>query len=396
MDLSKKLKRIQPSATLAITAQAKALKAKGENVISFSAGEPDFDTPDFVKQAAKDALDKGMTKYTDAAGTPVLRRAIAARYKSFYGLDYTEDQIVVSNGAKHSLTNTFQAILNPGEEVIIPSPFWLSYPVIVEMADGIPVFVEADEAANFKVSAAQIEAAISDKTKAIIINSPSNPCGSVYTFEEMKAIAEVCKKHQIFIVSDEIYDELVYEGEPVSPAQVDEETKALTIVVNGMSKAYAMTGWRIGYIACDAAIAKTVKAFQSHTTSNPNTMAQHASAVALTTENTSVAEMKKAFDARRETLVSLINATDLLSCHTPSGAFYLLMNITKTFGKSLNGETINSSLDFARILLDSKKVAVVPGSAFGAEGFVRMSYADSIANITEGIQRIDAFTHELV
>ncbi len=395
MELSKKLKKIQPSATLAITAQAKALKAKGENVISFSAGEPDFDTPDFVKQAAKEALDAGMTKYTDAAGMPGLRRAIAARYKSFYGLEYAEDQIVVSNGAKHSLTNVFQAILNPGDEVIIPSPYWLSYPVIVEMADGVPVFVEANEADNFKVSAGQIEAAVTEKTKALIINSPSNPCGSVYTLDELKAIAEVCKKHQIFIVSDEIYDELVYEGVPASPAQADAETKALTIVVNGMSKAYAMTGWRIGYIACDAAIAKIVKAFQSHTTSNPNTMAQYASEKALTTENTTVAEMKQAFDKRRQALVDLINKIDMLSCHTPSGAFYLLMNITKTFGKSYNGETITSSLDFARILLDSKKVAVVPGSAFGAEGFVRMSYADSIANITEGIKRIDTFTHEL-
>ena len=396
MDLSKKLQTIKPSATLQITAMAKALKAQGKDVISFGAGEPDFDTPKFIKDAAKEALDKGLTKYTDASGTVELRQAICDRYKSEYGLAYSPDQVVVSNGAKHSLTNVFQAILNPGDEVIVPSPFWVSYPVMIEMADGVPVMVEATEEQAFKITAESIEKAITPKTKALIINSPSNPCGSVYTKDELKEIADVCKKNELFIVSDEIYDELTYEGKPVSIATIDSDTKDITIVVNGLSKSYAMTGWRIGYIACDAKIAKTIKAFQSHTTSNPNTMAQYASVVALTSLKTQLLEMKELFDQRRKILHEMINKTALLSCHLPKGAFYIMMNITKVFGKKYNGEAINNSIDFAKKLLEAKAVAVVPGSAFGAEGFVRLSYADSIENISEGVRRIDKFTKELV
>jgi len=395
MDLSRKLQTIKPSATLQITAMAKAMKSKGEDVISFGAGEPDFDTPEFIKEAAKNALDMGLTKYTDASGTVGLRAAVVERLKKEYDLDYTTDQIVVSNGAKHSLTNVFQAIIDPGDEVIIPSPFWVSYPVMVNMADGVPVYVEATEEAEFKISAEDIEKAVTPKTKAIIINSPSNPCGSVYSREELSKIAEVCKKHEIFIVSDEIYDELTYEGKPESIATIDQDTKDITIMVNGLSKSYAMTGWRIGYIACDAKIAKIVKAFQSHTTSNPNAVAQHASMIALKSDKKELLEMKKKFDERRKKLYELINGTDMLSCHMPKGAFYIMMNITKTFGKAHNGERVENSVDFATVLLQAKKVAVVPGSAFGAEGFVRLSYADSIENITEGIKRIEEFTKEL-
>ncbi len=396
MDLSTKLQTIQPSATLKITAMAKTLKAEGKDVISFGAGEPDFDTPEFIKDAAKEALDKGLTKYTDAAGTPDLKNAICARLKKEYDLDYVADQVVVSNGAKHSLTNVFQAILNVGDEVIIPSPFWVSYPVMVSMADGVPVMVEATEEEDFKITAQNIEKAITPKTKALIMNSPSNPCGSVYTRQELAEIAEVCKKHEIFIVSDEIYDELTYEGEPVSIACIDSDTKDITIIVNGLSKSFAMTGWRIGYIACDLKIAKIIKSFQSHTTSNPNTMAQYASVVALTSMKTQLLEMKEMFDERRKILHEMINKTKLMSCHLPKGAFYIMVNISKTFGMKFNGKEIKNSIDFAGMLLESKLVAVVPGSAFGAEGFVRLSYADSIENISEGVRRMDKFTKELV
>ena len=260
MELSRKLLAIKPSATMAITAAAKAMKAAGENVVGFGAGEPDFDTPEFIKAAAKVALDKGLTKYTDAAGTPELREAICKRYKDEYGLDYTRNQVVVSNGAKRTLTNIFQATLNPGDEVIIPAPYWVIYPVMIEMADGVPVYVEASEDDDFLDSAEKIEAAISEKTKAVIINSPSNPSGAIYSKAALTAIAEICKKHGIFIVSDEIYDELTYEGEHVSIAMVDEETKALTLLVNGLSKTYSMTGWRVGYVLCDEKIAKVMKA----------------------------------------------------------------------------------------------------------------------------------------
>jgi aspartate aminotransferase len=395
MDLSKKLQTIKPSATLQITAMAKALKAEGKDVISFGAGEPDFDTPDFIKDAAKAALDMGLTKYTDAAGTVMLRAAVAQRLKKEYGLQYNQDQIVVSNGAKHSLTNVFQAIIDPGDEVIIPSPYWLSYPVMVRMADGVAVFVKATEEAEFKITAKDIEKAITDKTKAIILNSPSNPCGSVYTKEELKAIAKVCKENEVFIVSDEIYDELCYDSKPTSIATLDQDTKDITILVNGVSKSYAMTGWRIGYIACDAKIAKIVKAYQSHTASNPNSMAQHASTIALKSDKKELLEMKAQFDNRRKKLHELINNTDMLSCHLPKGAFYIMVNIKKAFGKSFESKKIETSVDFATMLLQSKLVAVVPGSAFGAEGYVRLSYADSIENITEGVKRIEAFTKEL-
>ncbi|MEX1308235.1 MAG: pyridoxal phosphate-dependent aminotransferase, partial [Eubacteriales bacterium] len=286
-------------------------------------------------------------------------------------------------------------ILNPGDEVIIPAPYWVSYPVMVQMADGVPVHVEASEDEDFIISAEKIEAAISEKTKAIIINSPSNPSGAVYSMDDLKAIAEVCKKHNIMIVSDEIYDELTYEGEHASIAAVDEQTKALTLLVNGLSKSYSMTGWRVGYVACDKEIAKVIKAYQSHTASNPNTMAQYASVAALNSDGSDIMTMKRAFDERRKRLHLLINDVDGLSCHMPKGAFYIMMNISKTFGKSYEGKKITSSLDFSKLLLEGEKVAVVPGSAFGADEFVRLSYAVSMANIDEGIRRITAFVKAL-
>lgn len=395
MDLSRKLLTIKPSATIVITAAAKAMKAAGEDVVGFGAGEPDFDTPEFIKNAAKEALDKGLTKYTDAAGTLELREAIAKRYRDKYGLSYTAAQIVVSNGAKHTLTNIFQAILNPGDEVIIPSPYWVSYPVMVQMADGVPVYVEADEDEDFIVRPEKIEAAVSEKTKAIIINSPSNPSGAVYGKEHLKAIAEICKKRNILIVSDEVYDELTYEDGHVSIAAVDEETKALTLLVNGFSKTYSMTGWRLGYVACDEKIAKVIKAYQSHTASNPNTMAQYAGVAALKSDGKDTQMMKRAFDERRKRLHLLINDIDGLSCHMPKGAFYIMMNISKTFGRSYKGKKIASSLDFSQLLLEGEKVAVVPGSAFGADEFVRLSYAISMESIDEGLRRIKAFVEAM-
>ncbi|MBM7581455.1 aspartate aminotransferase [Caldicoprobacter guelmensis] len=396
MRLSVKGSSISESLTLAIDAKAKKMKSEGMDVVGFGAGEPDFDTPSFIREAAKEALDRGMTRYTPVAGIAQLKEAICRKFKEDNGLDYKPNQIIVSNGAKHSLYNAFQAILNPGDEVIIPSPYWLSYPELVKLSDGVPVFVETREEDDFKLRPEDFKKAITSKTKALVLNSPNNPCGCVYDRNELEAIAEIAVENQIFVVSDEVYEAMVYDGaQHISIASLGPEIKDLTIVVNGVSKTYAMTGWRIGYAAAHEDVVKIMSNVQSHTTSNPNSIAQYASLAALTGPKDEVKAMVAEFDKRRRFMVERINSIPGLSCRTPKGAFYVMMNISEVIGKTYKGRRIEGSLSFADALLDAQMVAVVPGIAFGADNFVRLSYAVSLDNIKKGLDRIEAFIKEL-
>lgn len=388
-NLSKKNGAISPSVTLAITAKAKKMKADGIDIVSFGAGEPDFKTPDHIRNAAIKVIEEGAIGYTASAGLPDLKEAICEKLKEDNQLEYLPENIVVSNGAKHSIYNALQVICNPGDEVIIPVPFWVSYPEMVKMADAKPVFVETLEENGFKYTPEKLLAAINDKTKAIFLNSPSNPTGTVYTEEEIKAIAEIAVKNNIYIISDEIYEKLVYDGKHISIASLGDDIKKLTIVINGMSKAYAMTGWRIGYLAADKEITKIITNIQSHATSNPNTVAQYASIEALRGDQEPIEKMIKAFDERRKYMADRINSIENLSCRMPEGAFYVMVNISKLIGKNIGGHDINSSMDFAEYLLDSAKVAVIPGSGFGTDNYIRLSYATSLDNIKEGLNRIE-------
>ena len=393
MVLSKKATNVSPSMTLKISAMANKMRSEGRDVIGFGAGEPDFDTPAYIKDAAKQALDLGLTKYTPASGMPELKAAVAKRLRGKYGLEYAAGDIVVSNGAKQSLFNICAAILNPGDEVLIPVPYWVTYPELVRMSDGVPVFLETD--GTFKVTAEAVKAAITDKTKAIILNTPSNPCGAVYTEQELRAIADVALEAGIFVISDEIYDELIYEGEHTSIASLGDDIKDVTIIVNGMSKTYAMTGWRIGYTASNGEIAKVMGAYQSHASSNPNSIAQYASIAGLNGPQDDVSAMKAAFNKRRLILCDLINSTDGLSCSVPKGAFYVMMNISALKGKAFDGTPIGDSMAFAELLLKNTLTAVVPGVAFGADDYVRMSYATKEDNIVKGMARIKEFVQSL-
>lgn len=390
MRLSEKAHRISPSLTLEITAKANKMRSSGIDIIGFGAGEPDFDTPDYIKRAAIEAIEKGYTKYTPASGIVELKEAIINKLKNDNNLSYDTSQIVVSNGAKHSIYNTLCAILNPGDEVLIPSPYWLSYPEMVRLADGIPIFVETSEHNNFKVTVEQLEEAISDRTKAIIINSPNNPTGAVYNEAELKNIAALAVKHNIFIISDEIYEKLIYDGRHISIASFNNEIKNLTIIINGMSKAYSMTGWRIGYSASNKEIAKLISNVQSHTTSNPNTIAQYASIKALSTGNDIIDNMVSEFKKRRDYMIKRINNIKGLKCIKPQGAFYVLVNISRYIGMDIGGKLINGSVDFADFVLEKAKVAVIPCLPFGNDNYIRLSYATSIQNIEEGLNRIES------
>lgn len=389
--LSQKAMGISPSATLAIDAKFKEMKANGEDVVGFGAGEPDFDTPQHIKDAAIRAIMDNKTRYTPAAGTVELRKAVAKKFKEENGLDYKYTNIVISNGAKHSLVNTFMAICNPGDEVIIPSPFWVSYPEMVKIADGVPIIVNATEENNFKVTAEQLRSAVTDKTKAIIINSPSNPTGMVYTKEELEAIAALAVEKNIYVISDEIYEHLIYEGEHVSIASLGDKIKDLTIVINGVSKTYAMTGWRIGFAAANDKIAKIMGNIQSHATSNPNSVAQAAAVAALEGGMDEVLRMKRHFEKRRNFMAEMINEMDDVSCLVPHGAFYIMMSIKKLIGKEMYGRRIENADDFAELFLEKAKVAVVPCTGFGAPEYVRWSYATNMDNIVEGIERLKKF-----
>ena len=392
MNLSRKGLSISPSATLAIDSKAKKLKAEGIDVVGFGAGEPDFDTPVHIKQAAIAAIEAGFTKYTPASGTMTLKEAICAKFKKDNDLDYAPANIVISNGAKHSLVNVFQAICNPGDEVIIPAPFWVSYPEMVKLADGVPVIVYTTEEQGFKFTVDQIRQAVTAKTKAIVLNSPSNPTGMVYTREELAELADLAVEKGFYVVSDEIYEKLIYDGKThVSIASINEKIKAQTIIVNGVSKTYAMTGWRIGYTASAPEIAKIMSNVQSHATSNPNSIAQKAAEAAISGPQDMVATMVEAFVSRRDYMVKRINSMPGLSCVKPNGAFYVMMNISQLMGKELAGRKIQSSDDFADVLLEKANVALVPGSGFGIDTHVRLSYATSQENITKGLDRIEQF-----
>ena len=372
------------------------MKQKGIDVVGFGAGEPDFDTPEHIRKAAKDALDLGKTRYTPAAGMPELRQAICDKLKRDNGLDYVPQQIVVSNGAKHSLFNSFQALLEEGDEVIVPGPYWVSYPEIVRMAGGVPVIVEGREENNFKPTIDDFRAAVTDKTRAVVINSPNNPNGFVFTREELQAIGDLAIEKDLSIVSDEIYEFLVYDGaEHISVASLSPEIKERTIVINGMSKAYAMTGWRIGYTASPLNAAKAMTNFQSHSTSCPNSIAQYAALTALSGPDDQLKSMVAEFDRRRRRIVELINEIPGLSCKPPKGAFYVMMNIGGVFGKRYNGAPIVDSMSFTQLLLDNSHVAVVPGAGFGADAYVRLSYATSMENIEKGLARIKEFVGKL-
>ena len=394
--ISKLASSIAPSSTLAITAKANALIAEGMDVIGFGAGEPDFDTPDYIKKAAIQAIEEGFTKYTPATGTVSLRKAICKKLKKDNDVVYTPNQIVVSNGAKHSLVNTFMALLNPGDEVLIPTPYWLSYPEMVKMAHGQPKAIETTSAQNFKLTPERFEASITDKTRAIIINSPSNPTGVVYTREELLALSEVALKHDLWIVSDEIYEYLVYDGvEHTCLASLSDAVYNRTIVVNGLSKSHAMTGWRIGYIAAPEEVAKAAGNIQSHATSNPNSIAQKAAEAGLLDGEDFIKKMVKSFEERSHLMYDLLKEISEFNAVKPQGAFYSFIDVSGIYGKVYGDEVIESAADLAKLLLEKENVAIVPCKDFGAPDCIRLSYAISPEKIKEGIFRIKRFVEAL-
>lgn len=394
--LSKKALNISPSPTLAISAKEKQMKSEGIDVIGFGAGEPDFDTPDHIKEAAVKSIWDGFTKYTPAAGILDLKKVICEKFKNDNGLDYSPNQIVISNGAKHSLDNIFAALLDPGDEVIIPAPYWVSYPEMVKLNDGVPVYIETDSTSCFKVTLMQLKKALTSKTKALILNSPSNPTGQVYSREELEFIAKFAVENNVFVISDEVYEKIIYDQvEHVSIASLGPEIKNLTIVVNAVSKTYSMTGWRIGYAAAPVELATAMGDIQSHLTSNPNSIAQKASLAAITGPQDCVEVMRKAFLERRDFMVKRVKEIPHLDCLTPPGSFYLFIEVGNTFGKTFRGKVIEHVDDFAEYLLTDYQVALVPGSGFGSPDCVRLSFATSMENIQEGLKRIEAFAREL-
>lgn len=389
MYLSKRVRAIKPSPTLAIDAKAKALRQQGIDIISFGTGEPDFDTPDNIKEAAVSAIKSGYTKYCPVSGSPEIKKAVIDKFKRDNGLDYEPAEIIVSCGAKHSLYNIFQTIIDDGDEVIIAAPYWVSYTDMVILAGGKPVIVNTDDKNGFKMTPGALEKAITSKTKAVILNSPSNPTGSMYGFDELKAIAAVCLKHNILIISDEIYEKLVFCGAKfLSIASVSPEAKALTIVVNGVSKAFSMTGWRIGYAAGNKDIISAMAKIQSQSTSNPASISLKAAVEALNGKQDAVEMMRAEFEKRRNYIIERLNNMEGISCLKPDGAFYVFPNVSKLMGKTFAGKRINNDMEFADYLLEKAKIAVVPGLCFGAEGYMRLSYATSVEMIEEGMNRL--------
>ncbi len=385
-----RMSQIKPSPTLAITAKAKALKAQGVDVVGFGAGEPDFDTPEHIKEAAVKALKEGFTKYTPVPGTDELRQAVADQLARDYGLEYAKEEIIISCGAKHSLYNIAMVLFEPGDEVIIPSPYWVTYPAQVYIAEATPVIVETLEENGFKLTPEQLEEAITPKTRALILNYPSNPTGASYTREELEKLAEVALKHDIWVISDEIYDKIIYDGfQHVPFATLSPEVKARTLLVNGVSKTYSMTGWRIGWVAGNKDVVAAMNKLQSQSTSNPTSIAQSAAYAALTGPQDCVAEMVKAFKERRDYIVQRLNAMEGVSCFNPQGAFYVFPSFAGLYGRRYGERVINNSLDFADYLLNEFKVAIVPGVAFGEDKGARLSYATSMEAIKKGLDRIE-------
>lgn len=396
MRLAQRTSRIAPSPTLAIDALAKRMQSEGVDVIGFGVGEPDFDTPQNVKDAAVKAINDGFTKYTPAGGTLQLKKAVASKLERENGLSYDPSEIVIAVGAKHALFNAFQALLDPGDEVIIPAPYWVSYVDQVRLTGAEAVIIDGSEENGFKVTAEQIKQAITAKTRALIINSPSNPTGAVYSQPELSAIAKVAVEADILIVSDEIYEPFIYtEAGHVSVPSLGPEVKEHTLLIHGVSKSHAMTGWRIGYAAGPKEIISAMTSIQSHSTSNPTSIAQQAAVEALLGSQEPVREMVREFARRREYLVDRLRSIPGVRCLMPEGAFYAFPNISAAFGRRLGDQEIRDSGDFARLLLEEAHVALVPGSAFGAEGYVRLSYATSMRNLEVGMDRLAAFWSRL-
>lgn len=390
LTLSTKAQAVKPSSTLAITAKAKEMKAEGIDVVGFGAGEPDFNTPENVCNAAIEAIHSGFTKYTPASGTNELKEAICKKFKDFNGLSYKPNQIVISNGGKHSLSNVFDAILNPGDEVIIQAPYWLSYPEMVKLSDGVPVYVYGSKENGYKATGEQIQAAITPNTKAMILNSPNNPTGMVYTEEELLAIANVAVKNDIYVVADEMYEHLIYGGDKhVSIASLNDEIYKRTITCSGLSKSYSMTGWRVGYTGSSQEIAKLMGSVQSHATSNPNSIAQKAALEALQGPQDTVTAMREEFDKRRKYIVDRISNMPYISCLEPRGAFYVFVDTAEALEKEYKGEKIGTADQLAKILLEEYQVAVVPCADFGYSQHMRLSYAISMEQIEKGMDRIE-------
>ena len=396
--ISQRVATISPSMTLAMSAKAAELKAAGENVISFGVGEPDFATPAHIVQAAKDALDAGYTKYVAAAGLPALKKAVCKKFKEENGLDYEPSQIVISNGAKHSIFNAVFATIDPGDEVIIPSPYWLTYPEVVKCCGGVPVLENTARNTEYKRPDAQFEQSVTPKTKMLIFNTPCNPTGAVYTEDEIRAIAAVCEKHDILVLSDEIYEKLIYGGEkPFSIGAVSPKMKDLTITVNGVSKSYAMTGWRLGYLAAAPEIAKAIGSFQSHAPPNASTMTQYATIAALEGPTEPMQQMVKAFGERRNKMMEILDSMKPLGLDyvKPDGAFYVMLLCDKFYGKSYEGKVIKGSMDLTEMLLTYAKVALTPGICFGDDDCIRLSYAISMDEMVEGLRRIGEFVAKI-
>lgn len=393
MKLSGKASSVKASATLNLSALANKLKKEGVDVINFASGEPDFDTPDYIKNAAIEAINNNFTRYTPYEGCEELRKAIAQKLKKDNNLDYDYTQIVVSNGSKHALNNAFMAILELGDEVLLPAPFWLSYAEIIKMAGGVPVIVKTEMENGFRVNVEMLEKHLTKKTKALIINSPNNPTGMVYSESELQKIADFAVKNDIMVISDEIYEKLIYSNKMkhVSIASLNKEIYERTIVVNGFSKSYAMTGWRVGYTACSSKIAGIIANVQSHSTSNVNSIAQMAALAALNDETDCIEKMITEFKHRRDYTIQRISDIPLLSSLIPKGAFYLFVDISKLCEYEYNGEPIKDSEDFSRILFEKYNVAVVPCNVFGYNKYIRLSFATSMAEIVEGINRIEMF-----
>ncbi len=389
--ISKRAAGIAPSATLAVNELAKEMRARKLDVIGFGVGEPDFDTPQYIKDACVRALEAGQTKYAPAAGMMELRKAVCVYLQKQMGLNYQPGNIVISSGAKHSIYIALAAILDPGDEVILPAPYWVSYYESIRMNGGVPVIVETSEDTRFKMTPEMLSAAVTEKTKAVILTNPSNPTGMLYSKEELEGLAQIIVEKDLYVISDEIYYALVYNGCFTSIASLGEEIKAHTILINGVSKTYAMTGWRVGFTAANPDIIAAMTSYQSHSTGAPGTMNQLAAAEAYTNGEEEKRRMVAAFDERRKYFVNRVNSMPLVHCVEPDGAFYIFMNVKNCFGKRFYGDLVTNSDEFTKCLLKNALVAVVPGTAFGADGFVRWSYAVSMENIRKGLDRLEDF-----
>jgi aspartate aminotransferase len=390
LSLSQRSEKVAPSSTLAITAKINSMQAEGIDIVKFAAGEPDFDTPEYIKDAAIESLRNGFTKYTPVAGITELREAVVEKFKRDNNLVYSPSQIIVSCGAKHSIYNILQAICNPGDEVVFAAPYWVSYPEMVKLADAKPIVVETTADQNFCMKPEQIESVLSDRTKAIIISSPSNPTGTVYDAATLAQIGELALKHQFYVISDEIYESLLYDNlKHQSIASLDEAVQEITFVVNGVSKAYSMTGWRIGYAAGPEKAIQAMSRIQSHSTSNPTSIAQIGALTALTASQEAVEEMRRAFEERRNVICQRFDEIEGFTYAKPQGAFYIFPDVSAHYGRNINGKTVNGSLDMTAYLLVNARVGVIPGSASGADNHLRLSFATSLAEINRGLDRIE-------